>query len=285
MSRFGEGNYNLIFNNCQHFARWCATGDHESEQVRSVTATTRTVITPALATALTGTVIGPAGLVTGLSGPGIMSGLATYGALAGGGAVAGLVVLGTAPALTSVAIMHHALRKDEDLPVRSAPPGPPDGSAQPPELSPARPSASPPSARSASRPGRRRDLLRARRYRRRRRHGWRDGRRRSMRHRRARRRGRRPRLPHLPANPVAGLSHAASHRRLRPGADSRMSRTTANKKFIRASLSALPACRSRSSDAICHRSGAAELDDKPMTDDQGPTTVTGDQALDLVLHS
>ncbi len=116
MSRLGEGNYNLIFNNCQHFARWCATGDHESEQVRSVAATTGTVITPLVATALATTVIGPAGVVAGLSAPGIMSGLATYGALAGGGAVAGLVVLGTAPALTSVAIMHHALRRDDDLP-------------------------------------------------------------------------------------------------------------------------------------------------------------------------
>jgi Lecithin retinol acyltransferase len=55
MSRLGEGNYNLIFNNCQHFARWCATGDHESEQVRSVAATTGTVITPLVATALTST--------------------------------------------------------------------------------------------------------------------------------------------------------------------------------------------------------------------------------------
>ncbi|HTS95378.1 MAG TPA: lecithin retinol acyltransferase family protein [Streptosporangiaceae bacterium] len=118
MSRLGEGNYNLIFNNCQHFARWSATGDQESEQVRSVTATTATVITPALATALTGTVIAPAGLVSGLSGPGIMSGLAAYGALAGGGAVAGLVILGTAPALTSVTIMNHALRHDDNLPRR-----------------------------------------------------------------------------------------------------------------------------------------------------------------------
>jgi Lecithin retinol acyltransferase len=116
MSQLGEGNYNLIFNNCQHFARWCTTGDHESEQVRSVAATTGTVITPVLATALTGTVISPAGLVAGLSGPGIMSGLATYGALVGGGTVAGLVVLGTGPALTSVAIMNHALRHDDDLP-------------------------------------------------------------------------------------------------------------------------------------------------------------------------
>jgi hypothetical protein len=116
MSRLGEGDYNLIFNNCQHFARWCATGDHESEQVRSVTTTAGTVITPVIASALATSVIGPAGAVAGLSGPGIMSALASYGALAGGGAVAGLVVLGSAPAVASVAIMHHALRPDDDLP-------------------------------------------------------------------------------------------------------------------------------------------------------------------------
>lgn len=116
MSRLGHGDYHLLFNNWQHFARWCATGDHESEQVRSVTSTTGTVATPLIATALTSTVIAPAGVVAGLSGPGIMSGLATYGALAGGGAVAGLIILGAAPALTSVAIMHHALRHEDDLP-------------------------------------------------------------------------------------------------------------------------------------------------------------------------
>jgi hypothetical protein len=116
MSRLGEGNYNLIFNNCQHFARWCATGDHESQQVRSAAATTGTVFTPLAATILTSTVIGPAGVVAGLSGPGIMSGLASYGALVGGGAVAGLVVLGSGPAFASVAILHHAMRRDDDLP-------------------------------------------------------------------------------------------------------------------------------------------------------------------------
>jgi hypothetical protein len=45
-----------------------------------------------------------------------MSGLAAYGALIGGGAVAGMVVLGAAPALTSVAIMNMAFRRDDDLP-------------------------------------------------------------------------------------------------------------------------------------------------------------------------
>jgi hypothetical protein len=116
MSRLGEGNYHLIFNNCQHFARWCATGDHESEQVRSVAATTGTIAAPAAAAALTTSVVGSAGLVAGVSGPGIMSGLAAYGALIGGGAVAGMVVLGAAPALTSVAIMNMAFRRDDDLP-------------------------------------------------------------------------------------------------------------------------------------------------------------------------
>jgi hypothetical protein len=61
-------------------------------------------------------VVGSAGLVSDLSGPGIMSGLAAYGAVGGGGAVAGMVLLSAAPGLTSVAIMNRALREDDDLP-------------------------------------------------------------------------------------------------------------------------------------------------------------------------
>ena len=33
MSRIGEQNYNLLFNNCEHFANWCKTGRHRSSQV------------------------------------------------------------------------------------------------------------------------------------------------------------------------------------------------------------------------------------------------------------
>ena len=36
MIRLGEQNYNLLFNNCEHFATWCKTGRHRSEQVDSV---------------------------------------------------------------------------------------------------------------------------------------------------------------------------------------------------------------------------------------------------------
>lgn len=33
MGRLGEQNYNLLFNNCEHFAHWCKTGRHRSPQV------------------------------------------------------------------------------------------------------------------------------------------------------------------------------------------------------------------------------------------------------------
>jgi hypothetical protein len=32
-SRIGEKSYNLIFNNCEHFALWCKTGKSKSRQV------------------------------------------------------------------------------------------------------------------------------------------------------------------------------------------------------------------------------------------------------------
>jgi hypothetical protein len=32
-SRLGEDGYNFFTNNCEHFARWCATGKSESKQV------------------------------------------------------------------------------------------------------------------------------------------------------------------------------------------------------------------------------------------------------------
>ncbi|UTC63339.1 lecithin retinol acyltransferase family protein [Treponema sp. OMZ 787] len=35
-SRLGEEEYNLIFNNCEHFAVWCKTGISDSSQVNKV---------------------------------------------------------------------------------------------------------------------------------------------------------------------------------------------------------------------------------------------------------
>ena len=33
MSRIGDSGYDLAYNNCEHFARWCTTGEHRSKQV------------------------------------------------------------------------------------------------------------------------------------------------------------------------------------------------------------------------------------------------------------
>ena len=35
MGRLGEQDYNLLFNNCEHFATWCKTGRHHSGQIDS----------------------------------------------------------------------------------------------------------------------------------------------------------------------------------------------------------------------------------------------------------
>ncbi len=40
--RLGETGYHLVFNNCEHFARWCATGSAASDQVRIVGSTAGT---------------------------------------------------------------------------------------------------------------------------------------------------------------------------------------------------------------------------------------------------
>lgn len=34
LSRLGEQKYNLLFNNCEHFATWCKTGINESKQIQ-----------------------------------------------------------------------------------------------------------------------------------------------------------------------------------------------------------------------------------------------------------
>lgn len=38
ISRLGEAEYDLVFNNCEHFANWCCTGNEKSEQVNTVCA-------------------------------------------------------------------------------------------------------------------------------------------------------------------------------------------------------------------------------------------------------
>jgi hypothetical protein len=116
MSRLGEGGYNLAFNNCQHFARWSATGEHRSEQVNAASARAGSALAPAIGIPASVMMVGSAGLVEGLSGPGIMSGLARCGRTVGGGAADGLVVLGALIGAATILAMSPQLRDDHFLP-------------------------------------------------------------------------------------------------------------------------------------------------------------------------
>lgn len=115
-SRLGESKYSLFFNNCEHFAMWCKTGQHDSEQVKNVGAAVGGASGSGAAVAAGLGVVGATGAAAGLSGAGIMSGLATVGGVVGGGAVAGVGVLGAAPGLVTKVAMDQVLKDDKSLP-------------------------------------------------------------------------------------------------------------------------------------------------------------------------
>jgi len=61
LSRLNENTYNLVTNNCEHFASWCCTNRHRSMQVRTATATLAAFATVAfvgITTALLGRLLG-----------------------------------------------------------------------------------------------------------------------------------------------------------------------------------------------------------------------------------
>jgi hypothetical protein len=60
LSRLGNDNYNVIFNNCEHFCHWCIHNEHRSQQVNNAALTTST----GLAVAQASTVTTATGLVT-----------------------------------------------------------------------------------------------------------------------------------------------------------------------------------------------------------------------------
>jgi hypothetical protein len=115
-SRLGEKSYNLVWNNCEHFARWCKTGDHVSEQVKDAAAGGGGSVGAAVAAQAGLAAVAAVGTAGGLSGAaGTMSGLATVGSLVGGGAVAGIGLVGAAPATVAVAAMQLVLKDDDKL--------------------------------------------------------------------------------------------------------------------------------------------------------------------------
>ncbi|MDG2990842.1 lecithin retinol acyltransferase family protein [Candidatus Synechococcus calcipolaris G9] len=116
ISRLGEYGYDLLDNNCEHFATWCKTGKHKSEQVEHGVAVGAGAPLAGAAVAGSLGVVSGVGAAAGLSGAGIMSGLATVGGVVGGGAVAGVGALGALPALATTGMMYNVLNDDESLP-------------------------------------------------------------------------------------------------------------------------------------------------------------------------
>lgn len=107
LDRVDEDSYNLIFNNCEHFATWCVTGRGESKQVKAVLSLTTTtamayksISTASAATRIVGLTAGSAKVLTGTTATsslalGKLTGCAT-GALGG-------AALGTSGALVGTA--------------------------------------------------------------------------------------------------------------------------------------------------------------------------------------
>ncbi len=114
-SRLGETKYHFAFNNCEHFATWSKTGEHKSEQVTGATAAGGGAVGTGTAVAAGLGTVSATGAAAGLSGPGIMSGLATIGGAVGGGTVTGIVVVGVAPAVLATGAMIYVLKDDPIL--------------------------------------------------------------------------------------------------------------------------------------------------------------------------
>lgn len=110
MKRLGERSYNLLSNNCEHFSRWCKTGESASTQVRGKGGkSAATAVAGAGAAAAVGAV-SVGGTVAGLSGAGVMSGLAAVG----GSAVGGLAALGAAPGAVGTMILNRTVFKHDE---------------------------------------------------------------------------------------------------------------------------------------------------------------------------
>lgn len=59
--RLGESGYDLFQNNCEHFARWCKTGVHESQQVKTAGAAAAVFVAAAGAGVAAAWLVGEAG--------------------------------------------------------------------------------------------------------------------------------------------------------------------------------------------------------------------------------
>jgi hypothetical protein len=116
-SRVGEAAYSVIGNNCEHFCNWSIEGDHRSQQIDQAIPPA-TAIVGGTAAGIAVRAVAATGAVVGLSGSGIMSGLATTGAAIGGGAASGIGVVTGGGGLGTAALLANTVFKDDaHLPV------------------------------------------------------------------------------------------------------------------------------------------------------------------------
>lgn len=110
----GGRGYDVLSNNCEHFARWCKVGQHASEQVRRAGAGTVGASTSWGAVAL-GVQALPALAAPNLAGAAqTMSGLRNVGAALGGGATTGAAALAVLPTVAATAAVR-AMYADDPM--------------------------------------------------------------------------------------------------------------------------------------------------------------------------
>jgi hypothetical protein len=115
--RVGQSGYDAFGNNCEHFARWCMTGEHRSEQVERAGASTAGVAGgTVVGTAATAGAVAVGEAAGARGGAALMKGLKWAGKPFNGGAAGGVVVMAAAPAVVANVAIRRALPDDPMLP-------------------------------------------------------------------------------------------------------------------------------------------------------------------------
>ena len=91
-SMLGRSGYDLMFDNCEHFATWCVVGEHASAQVETVVSGVGVAGVGLGGPSAGLSLVTACGQGPALSAPNLMSGLATVG----GSVVGGVVITGAA---------------------------------------------------------------------------------------------------------------------------------------------------------------------------------------------
>jgi hypothetical protein len=116
-SRLGQSGYDAFGNNCEHFARWCMTGEHRSGQVEKAGASTVGVAGSTVAsTAATAGAVAMGEAAGARGAAALMRGLKWAGNPFNGGAAGGVAVMAAAPAVVANVAIRRALPDDPMLP-------------------------------------------------------------------------------------------------------------------------------------------------------------------------